>query len=479
MILDRCVEAEFSAYALRNRHVSFLECDGAAASLPDAASPAAASSRAAAPPPAAPASSSLSRVSCSICAGSQLQRPQKLRVTALMGCGQVSLLSVALFRKGWTFTCSPGKSGSRTSREVDKQAKPPCLSLSHFGGHDQVPNRTRSSRTHLDIFLWCNVPWSSIVHPGAIDIDMSSSLRSLQHTSDVDSSSHRVVRYSTMHDAVQDSVLHVAERDGSSSVRKRIDCADPVQPRFRRVEHAFGCLGRPGVERREEERAESGHGQGRTDGTHAGHCDRPGRATGCGKGSIGTEGRYRIGDGSQRNYRTRGMDTKSCLVTMEPEKCTEVIVKPPEQAEKEKGSEKFPEPETSEKREPEIPKKLPDPKIPEKPFVETAKSQEATSEQEVAFRMKARSTWLHRQDEREEAKRIKNRQRQRALRQQRRADRIAGRQQAWRYICTLKSRDLAIRTTKTRNNCKSHWRLSLARALRVPCLVLEPCLSLA
>ena len=97
------------------------------------------SSKAAAPPPAAPASSSLSPASRSFCAGSQLQRPQKLRVTALIGCGQVSLLSVALLAsKGWTFTCSPGKSGSRTSREVDKPAKPPCLSLSHLGGHDQV-----------------------------------------------------------------------------------------------------------------------------------------------------------------------------------------------------------------------------------------------------------------------------------------------------------------------------------------------------
>ena len=204
------------------------------------------------------------------------------------------MLSVALLAsKGWTFSCSPGKSCSRTSREVDKQAKPPCLSLSHFGGHDQVPNRTRSSRTHLDIFLWCNVPWISIVHPGAIDIDMSSSLRSMQYTSDVDSSSHRVVRYSTMREAVQDSVLHVAERDGSSSVHERIDCADPVQPRFRRVEHAFGCLGRyHGVERREEERAESGHGHGRADRTSARHCDCSSRTTGCGKGSTGTEGRY-------------------------------------------------------------------------------------------------------------------------------------------------------------------------------------------
>ena len=310
MILNRCVEAEFSTHALKSRHVSFVDCDGAAASSPDAASPVAASSRAAAPSPAAPASSSLSPVSRSICAGSQLQRPQKLRVTGLIGYGQVSLLSVALLAsKGWTFSCSPGKSCSRTSREVDKPAKPPCLSLSHFGGHDQVPNRTKSSRTHLDIFLWCNVPWISIVHPGVIDIDMSSSLHSLHYTSDVEPSSHRVVRYSTMHEAVQDSVLHVAEREGSSSVHERIDCADPVQPRFRRVEHAFGCLGRyHGVERREEERTESGHGHGRTDRTSARHCDRSSRATGCGKGSIRTERRDAEScpchDGTRGKYRS-------------------------------------------------------------------------------------------------------------------------------------------------------------------------------
>ena len=310
MILNRCVEAEFSTHALKSRHVSFVDCDGAAASSLDAASPVAASSRAAAPSPAAPASSSLSPVSRSICAGSQLQRPQKLRVTGLIGYGQVSLLSVALLAsKGWTFSCSPGKSCSRTSREVDKPAKPPCLSLSHFGGHDQVPNRTKSSRTHLDIFLWCNVPWISIVHPGVIDIDMSSSLHSLHYTSDVEPSSHRVVRYSTMREAVQDSVLHVAEREGSSSVHERIDCADPVQPRFRRVEHAFGCLGRyHGVERREEERTESGHGHGRTDRTSARHCDRSSRATGCGKGSIRTERRDAEScpchDGTRGKYRS-------------------------------------------------------------------------------------------------------------------------------------------------------------------------------
>ena len=123
---------------------------------------------------------------------------------------------------------------------------------------------------------------------------------------------------------------------------------------------------------------------------------------------------------------------KVVLVTMEPEESTEVIVKPPEPAEKEKGLEEIPEPKTPEKCESEIQAKLPEPEIPEKPFVETETAQEATSEQEVAFRMKAWSTWLHRQDEREEAKRIKNRQRQRALRPQPRADRIAGRQQAVR-----------------------------------------------
>ena len=423
MILNRCVEAEFSTYALKSRHVSFLDCDGAAASSPDAASPVAASSRAAAPSPAAPASSSLSPVSRSICAGSQLQRPQKLRVTGLIGYGQVSLLSVALLAsKGWTFSCSPGKNCSRTSREVDKPAKPPCLSLSHFGGHDQVPNRTKSSRTHLDIFLWCNVPWISIVHPGAIDIDMSSSLHSLHYTSDVDSSSRRVVRYSTMREAVQDSVLHVAEREGSSSVHERIDCADPVQPRFRRVEHAFGCLGRyHGVEQKEqspdtvrEETAEPAPG---TVIAQAGQPDVE-------------------KDPSEPREETR----RVVLVTMEPEESTEVIVKPPEQepersteaaekptepVEKEKGLE-------MEKRESEVPKDLPEPESPEKPFVAEEAAQEATSEQEVTFRMKAWSNWLHRQDQKDEEKRVKNRARQRALRQQRRSDRAAGLQQAVR-----------------------------------------------
>ena len=128
------------------------------------------------------------------------------------------------------------------------------------------------------------------------------------------------------------------------------------------------------------------------------------------------------------------------LVTMEPEESTEVIVKPPEQepeksteatvkptepAEKEKGLE-------TEKRESEVPKDPPEPEIPEKPFVETEKAQEATSEQEVMFRMKAWSNWLHRQDQKDEEKRIRNRARQRALRQQRRSDRDAGLQQAVR-----------------------------------------------
>ena len=128
------------------------------------------------------------------------------------------------------------------------------------------------------------------------------------------------------------------------------------------------------------------------------------------------------------------------LVTMEPEKDTEVIVKPPEQ-EPEKSTEATVQPTESvekekglemEKRESEVPKDLPEPEIPEKPFVETEKAQEATSEQEVKFRMKAWSNWLHRQDQKDEEKRIRNRARQRALRQQRRSDRAAGLQQAVR-----------------------------------------------
>ena len=127
------------------------------------------------------------------------------------------------------------------------------------------------------------------------------------------------------------------------------------------------------------------------------------------------------------------------LVTMDPEESTEVIVKPPEQ-EPERSTEVTEKPSETveekglemEKRESKVPKDLPEPEIPEKPFVETEKAQEATSEQEVTFRMKAWSNWLHRQDQKDEEKRIKNRARQRALRQQRRSDRIVGLQQAVR-----------------------------------------------
>ena len=128
------------------------------------------------------------------------------------------------------------------------------------------------------------------------------------------------------------------------------------------------------------------------------------------------------------------------LVTMEPDKSTEVIVKPPEQ-EPEKSTEATEKPSEPvekekelemEKRESEVPKDLPEPEIPEKPFVETEKAREATSEQEVTFRRKAWSNWLHRQDQKDEEKRIRNRARQRALRQQRRSDRAAGLQQAVR-----------------------------------------------
>ena len=127
------------------------------------------------------------------------------------------------------------------------------------------------------------------------------------------------------------------------------------------------------------------------------------------------------------------------LVTMEPEGSTEVIVKPPEQ-EPERSTEVTEKPSETveekgletEKRESGDPKDLPEPEIPEKPFVAEEKAQEATSEQEVKFRMKAWSNWLHRQDQKDEEKRIKNRARQRALRQQRRSDRIVGLQQAVR-----------------------------------------------
>ena len=127
------------------------------------------------------------------------------------------------------------------------------------------------------------------------------------------------------------------------------------------------------------------------------------------------------------------------LVTMEPEESTEVIVKPPEQ-EPERSTEVTEKPSEpveekgleTEKRESGDPKDLPEPEIPEKPFVAEEKAQEATSEQEVKFRMKAWSNWLHRQDQKDEEKRIRNRARQRALRQQRRSDREAGLQQAVR-----------------------------------------------
>ena len=426
MILNRCVEAEFSMHALKSRHVSFLDCDGAAASSPCAASPVAASSRAAAPSPAAPASSSLSPVSRSICAGSQLQRPQKLRVTGLIGYGQVSLLSVALLAsKGWTFSCSPGKSCSRTSREVDKPAKPPCLSLSHFGGHDQVPNRTRSSRTHLDIFLWCNVPWISIVHPGVIDIDMSPSLHSLHYTSDVEPSSHRVVRYSTMHEAVQDSVLHVAEREDQVRCTSALTVRTPSSPGF--VEWSMPSDAWVDTTELSGEKKKE-----QSPNTVMEEPTEPAPGT-----VIAQAGQPDVEkDPSEPREETR----RVVLVTMEPEESTEVIVKPPEQepersteatvkptepVKKEKGLE-------MEKRESEVPKDLPEPEIPEKPFVETEKAQEATSEQEVTFRMKAWSNWLHRQDQKDEEKRIRNRARQRALRQQRRSDRAAGLQQAVR-----------------------------------------------
>ena len=50
--------------------------------------------------------------------------------------------------------------------------------LSHFGSYDEIPNRTEVAGL---ILTFCNIPWISIVHPGAMDIDMSSSLHSLHY----------------------------------------------------------------------------------------------------------------------------------------------------------------------------------------------------------------------------------------------------------------------------------------------------------
>ena len=426
MILNRCVEAEFSTHALKSRHVSFVDCDGAAASSPCAASPVAASSRAAAPSPAAPASSSLSPVSRSICAGSQLQRPQKLRVTGLIGYGQVSLLSVALLAsKGWTFSCSPGKSCSRTSREVDKPAKPPCLSLSHFGGHDQVPNRTKSSRTHLDIFF------SGVTCLGfQLSTQESSTLTCHRHS----------IRCTTrpMLNPVR-TVLFVIRPCMKQfkirscmlqSVKVQVRCTSaltvrtPASPGF--VEwsmpsDAWVDTTELSGEKKKEQSPDT-------------VMEEP---TEPAPGTVIAQVEQQ--DAEEEPSEPREETRRVVLVTMEPEESTEVIVKPPEQ-EPERSTEVTEKPSETvkekglemEKRESEVPKDLPEPEIPEKPFVETEKAQEATSEQEVTFRMKAWSNWLHRQDQKDEEKRIKNRARQRALRQQRRSDRIVGLQQAVR-----------------------------------------------
>ena len=228
-----------------------------------------------------------------------------------------------------------------------------------------------------------------------------------------------------MHEAVQDSVLHVAEREGSSSVHERIDCADPVQPRFRRVEHAFGCLGRYTTELSGEKKKEQSPDTVMEEPTEP----APGTVI----------AQVEQQDAEEEPSEPREETRRVVLVTMEPEEGTEVIVKPPEQ-EPERSTEVTEKPSEPveekglemEKRESGDPKDLPEPEIPEKPFVVEEKAQEATSEQEVKFRMKAWSNWLHRQDQKDEEKRIRNRARQRALRQQRRSDREAGLQQAVR-----------------------------------------------
>ena len=437
MILNRCVEAEFSTYALKSRHVSFLECDGAAASSPDAASPAAASSRAAAPSPAAPASSSLSPVSRSICAGSQLQRPQKLRVTGLIGYGQVSLLSVALLAsKGWTFSCSPGKSCSRTSREADKPAKPPCLSLSHFGGHDQVLNRTRSSRLveliltfffgamFLGSQLSTQEPLTLTCHCHSVRCSTRPMLTPVRTVL-------FVIRPCMKQFKIRSCMLQ--------SVKVQVRCTGTLTVRtssssgfveWSMPSDAWVDTTELSGEKKKEQSPD----------TVMEEPTEP--APGTVIAQVGQQDAEKEPSEPREREETAPKEEtrRVVLVTMEPEESTEVIVKPPEQepeksteatvkptepVEKEKGLE-------MEKRESEVPKDLPEPEIPEKPFVEMEKAQEAASEQEVTFRMKAWSNWLHRQDQKDEEKRIRNRARQRALRQQRRSDRAAGLQQAVR-----------------------------------------------
>ena len=425
MILNRCVEAEFSTHALKSRHVSFLECDGAAASSPDAASPAA-SSRAAAPSPAAPASSSLSPVSRSICAGSQLQRPQKLRVTGLIGYGQVSLLSVALLAsKGWTFSCSPGKSCSRTSREVDNRR-------SHHVCPSHILEVTTRFQTELRVVELILTFFSGVTCLG-FQLSTQESLTLTCH--------RHCVRCITrpMFNPVR-TVLFVIRPCMKQfkirscmlqSVKVQVRCTSaltvrtPSSPGF--VEWSMpsdawvDTMELSGEKKKEQ-----------SPDTVMEEPTEPAPGT-----VIAQAGQP---DVEKEPSEPREETRRVVLVTMEPEESTEVIVKPPEQ-EPEKSTEATEKPSEPvekekelemEKRESEVPKDLPEPEIPEKPFVETKKAQEATSEQEVTFRMKAWSNWLHRQDQKDEEKRIRNRARQRALRQQRRSDRAAGLQQAVR-----------------------------------------------
>ena len=425
MILNQCVEAEFSTHALKSRHVSFLDCDGAAASSPCAASPVAASSRAAAPSPAAPASSSLSPVSRSICAGSQLQRPQKLRVTGLIGYGQVSLLSVALLAsKGWTVSCSPGKSCSRTSREVDKPAKPPCLS--------HILEVTTRFQTELRVVELILTFFFGVTCLG-FQLSTQESLTLTCHRHCIRCITRPMLNpVRTVLFVIRPCMKQFKIRSCMlQSVKVQVRCTSaltvrtPSSPGF--VEwsmpsDAWVDTTELSGEKKKEQSPD----------TVMEEPTEPAPGTVIAQ----VEQQDVEKDPSEPREETR----RVVLVTMEPEESTEVIVKPPEQepersteatvkptepVEKEKGLE-------MEKRQSEVPKDLPEPEIPEKPFFETEKAQEATSEQEVTFRMKAWSNWLHRQDQKDEEKRIRNRARQRALRQQRRSDRAAGLQQAVR-----------------------------------------------
>ena len=79
MILNRCIEAEFSTYALKSGHVGFLECDMEPPRRRLMLLRLAASSRAAAPSPTVPAGSSLTSVSQHLAAHCRGHRSSELQ----------------------------------------------------------------------------------------------------------------------------------------------------------------------------------------------------------------------------------------------------------------------------------------------------------------------------------------------------------------------------------------------------------------